>query len=196
MYKAILSLFLLIVVLVVFYLAIPPEKSEDRLSRSSYQEDFSDWVLFIPASGVFQVSLPTSPHYFDSTIDIPFSPKKGAYEIYASTKVNETLFMVSSVIYPGNMDLSDSQETLKALVEQLSHTRPGNRIIHLQETQFDRYPALDFLVDNQNFKIEGIAFLMGQRAYILTYIARKSDFNSREYEHFIHSFSLLKPSVS
>lgn len=195
MYKAILSIILLIVILIVFYLAVSPQKNGDPVATSTYQEDFSSWSPFVPASGVFRVSFPATPQYFDDSIELPFVPEKGGYEIYASTTVNGSIFMVGCVIYPKNADPSSNpQETLKALVEQLSYIRPGNQIIDLKESEFDYNPALDFSVENKEFKIAGKAILVGQRAYILTYIARKSDFNPREYEHFIGSFSLLNPS--
>lgn len=192
MYKIILGLILLVVVAFVFYLAVPPQKKGDSGSTSSVQENFSDWVNFNPPAKQFKVSLPSTPQFFEDTVELPFSPEKGEFEMYVSTKVNGTLFMVNSVRYPPKADTSNPQEVLRALVEQLSYTRPGNRIVALKESQFDRYPALDFSLENKEFKVEGKALMVDKRAFILTYIARKGDFDSREYEHFMNSFSLLE----
>ncbi len=192
MYKLILSVILLIAFCFIFYLGINPQKNSPISSPSSYEENFSDWIAFTPHSNLFKVSLPISPQFFEDAIELPFSPEKGEYEIYASTKVNGTLFMINLITYPKKAEAANPNETLRALVEQVSYTRPGNRIVNLKESEFEGYPALDFSIENNDFKIEGKAFLVNKRVFILNYAAKKKDFDIQEYDHFLHSFSLLK----
>jgi hypothetical protein len=161
-------------------------------STKSYEDDnFSTWSEFVPQSGLFKVTLPHSPQYAKDLVAIPNSDKKRRYDMYASEKIDGTLFLISMITYPLDVKTSPSDEILKETVEELKRSKPDNRISKSNNSTFETYPAVDFGITSPEFDVEGKAFIVDQIEYVLTYVTRKNDFDPVEYQYFIDSFKLL-----
>lgn len=164
----------------------------DKTTTSSDKEDFSTWQDFIPRSGLFKVLLPHTPQYAKDLVSIPDSDKKRRYDMYASEKIDGTLFLISVITYPSEVDTKNSHEILNQTVNELMQSNVDNRLISRKEIQFEKYPAVDFSMNNRDFHVQGRAILVDKIVYVVSYITRKNDFDPVEYQHFIDSFELLK----
>lgn len=153
---------------------------------------YADWREFVARSGKFKVLLPAVPQYAKEAVDIPNMNKKRQYEMYVSEKINGTIFLISLITYPSDVDTSNTQEMLHGIVEEMMGSKPGNQLISEKAETFDHYPATDFSIRNKETNIQGKAFMINKTIYLLTYIAKKADFEEGEYQHFIDSFQLLK----
>ncbi len=151
---------------------------------------FIDWKDFTPPSGRFKVNMPSTPHYARDAVDIPNTDKKRQYEMYASEKVNGSLFMINVITYPKDVDTSNSEEILKLMVEELMKSNPENQLVSLKQVTYQSHPALEFNINNAKFKVQGKMFMWEKTLYVLSYVARKEDFDITEYNHFMNSFIL------
>lgn len=161
--------------------------------------EFASWREFIPQSGLFQVKLPQPPQYAKDFLPIPSSDQKRRYDIYASEKIDGTLFLISVITYPEEAELSFADDMLQQTVEELLHSKPDNKLTKISDTIFQKIPGRDFSIDNREFHVEGKVIMVNKTLYVLSYITRKGDFNAKEYQYFIDSFELLhreaKPSA-
>ena len=153
-------------------------------------ENFNSWQSFKPRSGLFKVMLPHPPQYAKDLVPIPGSDQMRRYDMYASEKIDGTLFLISVITYPTEAEASESAEILKQIVEELMRSKPDNHLSNKKESRFKSYPALDFTIANQGFRVEGKVFMVGKAVYVLSYITRKDGFNKAEFQHFIDSFEL------
>lgn len=151
---------------------------------------YSDWLAFTPDSKEFKVMFPAYPQSAEETVPIPASDKKRHYMMFVSQMLNNTICMVSQVIYPADYDFSDPKGIMHDIVNQLLQGNPNNRIKSSEDTTFQGYPAYDFQITSKEFNIAGKAFIHNKTVYLLTYIAKQADFNLDDYKHFIDSFEL------
>lgn len=198
MYKIMMfALLALILVAVIFFTT--ESKTEKVLLGGISQKESAialDWKEFVARSGNFKALLPSDPQYAKQGVEIPNSDKKRRYELYASEKVNGTVFMISISTYPPDMDTSDVPQMLQDALTELMQGNPDNKLVKQEDTIYQNQPALEFTIENDPFKVEGVAFMVNKALYVLSYTARTLDFNPDEYKHFIDSFVLLPKKSS
>lgn len=168
-----------------------PEESESREKRN-----LATWKVFTPRSQLFKVSFPHKPQYAKDFIAIPNSDEKRRYDMYASEKVDGSLFLINVITYPSEVNTDPAEEILRQNIDELMHNKPDNRLTHMEKSSFDNLHAFDFTIENSDFFVEGKAILDGHIVYMLTYTTRDDNFDPEEYQHFINSFHLLRKSQS
>ncbi len=194
MYKMMMFVLLALVVVAVIFFTTDSKTEKILLGGVNQKESApiaSDWKEFTARSGNFKALLPSDPQYARQGVEIPNSDKKRRYDLYASEKVNGTVFMISISTYPPEIDTSDVPQMLQGALTELMQGNPDNKLLKQEDTIYQNQPALEFTIENDPFKVEGIAFMVGKALYVLSYTARTTDFNPAEYKHFIDSFVLL-----
>lgn len=154
---------------------------------------FSSWPEFTSNANNFKVSLPSKPQHAKQAVSIPKTEKKRQYEMYASEEqLDGSIFMVSVIKYPPEFPISSPNDALQEIVDEMMQTNANNRLNKVDRTDFEEYPALDFVILNNEFQIHGRVFMIDHTAYLLTHVAKKENFNHEEYNHFINSFHLIE----
>lgn len=166
-------------------------KSQSTSAQNSAMEIFENWTPFKPKSDLFKVLLPHPPQYAKDLVPIPGSDKKRRYDMYASEKIDGTLFLISVITYPAEIDMTESHDILKQIVDELKNSKPDNQITKVKDSLFKNDPALDFTIINKELQVEGIAFIEGKTVFVLSYVSKKDHFDQTEYQHYIDSFELL-----
>lgn len=196
MRKMIVGLVLIMALLGIFYLSRDTKSSDGlfNLTPSSSQEDpllFSYWKMYKPKSEDFEVLIPSEPQYAKDFIEIADSDKKKRYEIYASEKPDGTLFMISVITYPSEIDMGNTREVLKNMVRELAVGKKDHKLNDIAEIEKSGKLTYHFDIENNDFKIQGETFLVKNVQYVISYIVRKENYNEAEYNHFVNSFTLL-----
>lgn len=184
-----------------FYLSQKPKSSgiagsATSSDKNTESEAFATWKEFEPKSGLFKVMLPHLPQYAKDLVPIPGSDKKRRYDMYASEKIDGTLFLISAITYPPEVDMTDSHEILKQIVEELKNSKSDNQITNLKDSLFKTYHAEDFTIINKELQVEGKAFIVGNTVFVLSYVVKEDHFDSSEYQHYIDSFQLNPKNVA
>lgn len=196
MNKTAIAVIGLAILIALFLFVKEGEKSTDR-STSVDSENFSRWQEFRPRSGLFKVMLPHPPQYAKDLVPIPGSDQSRRYDMYASEKIDGTLFLVSVITYPDEAETSQVSDILKETVNELLHAKPDNKLSKLEEGMFKTQKSLDFSFLNGDLQVEGKVFIVGKTVYVLSYATRKNEFDSTEFKHFIDSFELIEePSTT
>lgn len=151
---------------------------------------FADWNQYVAENGKFKVLFPVVPQYLKQAVPIPNTDKQRLYEMYVSQKMNDTIFMVTLITYPKDIDTSNAKQTLLDLVDELKAAKPDNKMKDVKEGVYQNYPAVDYSLESDEFHVNGKAIMVGKTIFLLNYIARKNNFSSDEYQHFIDSFQL------
>lgn len=158
------------------------------------QNNFSTWKKFVPRSKLFEIHLPNSPQYGKDYVQIPNSDKKRRYDIYASEKLDGTLFLISVITYPPEYDTSSSFDILRQNIDELMHQKGDNRLNDIWQNTFQKDNSLDFSFENKDFRVQGRAIHDDHIVYLLSYIVKKDNFDEDEFNYFIDSFKILKHS--
>lgn len=164
-----------------------------RSTQGGGAADFSTWKKFIPSSNLFEINLPNPPQYGKDYVQIPGTDKKRRYDMYASEKLDGTLFLITVITYPPNYDTHDSFKILQENIDDLMHQKVDNRLNNLLQSQFQNHDTLDFSFENKDFIVDGRSIHDDPIVYMLSYITKKNNFDHEEFQHFIDSFKILKP---
>lgn len=152
---------------------------------------FADWREFTASSGRFKVELPAFPQYAKEAVNIPNTDKKRRYEMYVSQKINGSVFMINLITYPEDIDTSNTDQMLQSIVDEMVSINPGNQLKEVHHSLFQTYQAIGFHIANKDFDVQGKAFMVQKTMYLLTYVAKLSDFSESEFQYFLNSFQLL-----
>ncbi|WP_068469411.1 hypothetical protein [Candidatus Protochlamydia phocaeensis] len=199
MYKTVIVTVFLAMMLAVLYLATHMKDAYKVLPGSSSTKmavpPFADWRQFTPQSGKFKVDLPAVPQYAKEFVNIPNTDKKRRYEMFVSEKLNGSIFMINLITYPPDFAIVSANELLHSVIEELVTSNPNSRLVDITDTTFQTLPAINFKLLNQDYEIQGIAFLLNKTVYQLGYVAKKDDVDEMDYKHFIQSFDLLPKAM-
>jgi hypothetical protein len=155
---------------------------------------FSGWREFQAPSERFKVFLPAPPQYAKESVPIPDTDKKRQYEMYVSEKLNGPVFMISLITYPKEVDISNVEKMLQAIVDEMMKSKADNKLKKTENVIFQGHPAIKFNIVNANFNVEGMALMVDRTIYLLSYIAQNSEFTADDYQYFINTFKLLPKS--
>ncbi len=158
------------------------------------QANFATWKTFQPRSKLFEVNLPNQPQYAKEFLPISNSDKRRRYDLYASEKVDGTLFLISVISYPQDYTF-DSSEVLAEHIEEFLKSKLKNKMSKSEKTHHQNFEAMDFGYKSEDFLIEGKSIKGGNIIYILSYITTIKNFDKDEYNHFIDSFKILNRKV-
>lgn len=166
-----------------------PIKESKKMEVPSYAE----WREFTANTGRFRVMVPMPPQYAKDAVEIAGTDKKRLYEMYVSEKINGTIFMISLITYPSEVDTSNVDQILEETVHEMVATNPQNELRDFKDETFRGHKAVNFEIANHEFHVEGEAFMVDKTLYLLTYVAKTEDYNEADYQYFIRSFELLNP---
>lgn len=152
--------------------------------------EFADWNEYSGQSNNFRVSLPQPPQYARESAPIPDTDLKRAYEMYLSEQLNGTIYMISMITYPPQIETSNQNQMLHDFIKELVRSRPDNKLQQETDSSFQDKGAVDFMLFNKDYQMKGIAFMVDKTIYLLTYVANKNNFKTEEFDHFINSFRL------
>lgn len=154
-------------------------------------ESISTWKQFIAPGGEFEVYMPELPQHLQNTLDIAKSEKKKKFEIYVTENRGGSVFMVYRISYPLDFKTSNQQLILEDEINDIIVTNPNNRLVSSVETEYQGYPARKFELDNKDYTILGLAFMVEKVVYIITYATIDDEVNLNEFQRFVESFQLL-----
>jgi hypothetical protein len=152
---------------------------------------FADWREFISTASGFKVSVPDYPQQASQAVPIPNTNKKRKYKMYASEKVDGTVFMISVITYPSVADLSPPAVVVEELISEMVGKNPNNHLEKITHTTFKGHEAVDFVIQNPERKVDGKVVVIGKVLYLLTYIAKNQNFSEDDYKHFIETFDFI-----
>lgn len=156
----------------------------------------SNWIQYTSKEGQFQILFPRAPRH--AVTKLPFrSPSElVTYDNYVARGDDETLYLLTTALYPISPDGENAKAYLEKFVLQLVTNSRQNKILKLQHTLFESSPAIDFTLLNKEFWTYGRAIFVGNKMFILL-VSNFSDAQAQQnFKTFAGSLRLLQDSPS
>lgn len=154
-------------------------------------EAFKDvWFDYEAPAKEFKVSLPLLPQ--TATQDLP-DPKTGEvrhYEMYVAQTNGGTIFMISLITFPKEMDETVKSSTLKNMMNDMVSANPNNKLKTESSVSYAGESAIDFTIESESTLIQAREFFKGQTLYLLSLITKKDRPEKNHFEQFIQSFKI------
>ncbi|MGA8165629.1 MAG: hypothetical protein WB791_11545 [Waddliaceae bacterium] len=193
-----IALILLIVILAIlgFFLIKQSRESEETLETDEQAAipgddfDFHNWHEFSAPNGSFKVLLPSLPQHATENISDPKFQKKKKYDMYVSEKPDGTVFMINLIGLPDIPPSIDSKKLLTATMNDMVSSNPENKLKTVEVGEYNGYPSLDFIMENNEVNIDAKIFLVENTLYVLSRVVKNQNYTPNEYNFFINSFEL------
>lgn len=161
--------------------------------KHSTKNQGQEWQTFTSKSSGFSVDLPTKPEHVQQTIDIPKTDLKIEYNTYLSEPSDNVVYVISVWNYPPQIDMSKPEVNLQDGFGGMLSALPGSEVMNMRMTEVQKYPALEFLVKNEDIYFQGKLILVYNTLYQVFTVYKNNVDMSDNYIHFIDSFKLLNP---
>ncbi len=160
------------------------------VDKKTQQHAVKEWKEFHAPLGAFQVLLPALPQHAQESVALPSGRGLITYEMYLAQDGDGSAYMISLVQYPQGFDTSNARELLQGVKQEMVQANPKNILKEDRSGQFQLYPALDFLIENNGIYIRSTCFLAGKTLYVLTMIDSSLSSLPPRFEKFAQSFKI------
>lgn len=165
-------------------------------SKNSQEKTYS-WPPYHSIIGKFKVTFPLTPQHEVKSVQVPNIDYDIRYEVYSCTIDPDLAYVVSSVEYPQEVNISNPEVNLEGSLNGILNSTPNNELVSSDFTTHDKYKALDFIIKNgfimknKELYIKGKIIILDKRAYTLMYQYTKDKYNEYYYNKFVNSFEIL-----
>lgn len=203
MFKEFLKWFIIIAILLGIVLYIYGQKlmfgmtstsTENYVDKTLENPSVNHWIPYEPPSKKFSSKFPSPPqHATDRSLDAKTKEPK-QYEMYISEN-NGKVFMISVISFLKGDKSLEGESVLKAVVDDMVASNPGNKLDKIQFGSNDGYKDVDFQITNSAYAINGRAFFAENHLYVLSALSKTPQESQDEFAYFIKSFKLNKSPI-
>ncbi|MBB65104.1 MAG: hypothetical protein CMO81_08575 [Waddliaceae bacterium] len=168
-----------------------------------YQQDLArdthllqGWREYNSTDGGFRVEFPAFPQHVKEYYALADTGLLLEYDVYVVEEEDGTIYMMSLITYPQEIDTSDTTAILHGLKEEMMQSNETNALQSEEQTQYKGVDALNFVIQNQEADINSRALMNDHTLYLLSVIDRKNQFQRDDYMHFVNSFELLETATT
>ncbi|MFN4175308.1 MAG: hypothetical protein ACK4HV_09425, partial [Parachlamydiaceae bacterium] len=84
------------------------------------------------------------------------------------------------------------EKLLSDLVNELVHANKDNQLQDVKNSEFRKFKAVDFKMNNQDVTIQGKAIKKGRHIYLISMMKKGDEPDPNEYLFFINSFEVIE----
>lgn len=181
---------------VALYDSQSPSKAYPEIALNEVRESngFSGWIEFISAKNNFKTFFPAIPQYVEQNIEDPDSQTNHHYEMFVAEQNNGSVYMVNIISYGKDFKLLKPQVMLDDVIKKMQKNNENNKLAKSEDTTFNNFPAKRFQFDQDKLTILGCAFIVDNKVYVISYIAKNGQVNREEFDHFLNSFKYTSES--
>lgn len=180
---------LIVILLGLLFMYHKPQNG-DKAVPKAVQSNFEDWHLYTSPSESFKVFLPSLPQNASSTLTDKETNKPRTYNTYVSQKPDGTTFIINVITIAE--DKGGDEKLLSDLVNELVHANKDNQLQDVKNSEFRKFKAVDFKMNNQDVTIQGKAIKKGRHIYLISMMKKGDEPDPNEYLFFINSFEVIE----
>ncbi|MCB1112789.1 MAG: hypothetical protein H7A37_08970 [Chlamydiales bacterium] len=151
--------------------------------------DVANWTEYEDVDEMFKVNLPSPPEHVSQTITDRVTNQIRHYSIYASKDLEGTVYMVTEITFPSEIDPTDNEDLLHDVVKEMVASKPTNELVSMESTTFHGGPAVNFQINgNEDTVIYGVTFSKNKKLYTVSSIGATKYNDEAKFEKFADSF--------
>lgn len=170
--------------------AVVVDKNKAVTAASTDDSQYQNWHEFTPQDGEFKVLLPALPQNAKEKLPDPKTKTPRQYDMYVSSKDDGTIFMISKVTMDEDTNAKINENVLSTVIDDVVAANPQSKVKKMELGKYKGFPSLDFAIDNEQYTIQGKAFLNDHTLYMLTMVAKIALFKQDDFNFFVNSFDL------
>lgn len=173
----------------------PPVSREIQEQQKQYAKlELQNWHEFTPQSNGFKVLFPTLPQHATEKLNDPHTNESRLYDMFVSQKENGNIYMISVItLLDPTIKLNESM--LSSVVDNMVTASPTTKVTKMEMGNYKTYPSIDFSLESPQGYVDGKAFLVGNRLYMLTGVSNLTNYNRMEFDFFVNSFQLTSDKL-
>ncbi len=152
---------------------------------------FPSWETFIPLNKDFSIKVPSAPQ--ERTYS---STSTQNLKLFTSGDASGTTYAIGEAVYLPSLSTATIQSIFNNSINTLIAERRGNTLVSFSTSTFDGHPAIDYLIENNQYLPGDIVYsrgrniLVGDKAFEIQMIYKAENQNDGTYNAFVSSFTL------
>lgn len=193
-WKYLLAVLVTGVIMAMLFVVMVPTFYRPAVERLEVPEPgkYDSWWQFTSAIGGFKVMLPTQPLHATESLPVQGQSYSLNYQMYAAEDMAGTTYSVNMITYPDEVKFNNPRSVLENVMNELAATNKAGELKAMAFGTFANTESLDFTIHTPQTIVDSRTFLVGQRLFLLTMIAKTQLHNADNYMYFADSFEFVE----
>lgn len=167
------------------------KNSEDSTRGNGKGSEKKRWKDFSSSTGNFKVQFPSLPQHANEILKDPKTKEKKDYDMYVSEGDHGNIYMINVITFMENKHPLNEEVALKGIVNDMLSANPNSTMKRMDMATFQKAKAIDFSIEKDQTTIDGKAFIVGKKLYVLSHVAENSKHQPEDFNFFVNTFQLL-----
>jgi hypothetical protein len=149
------------------------------------------WKEMHARSGDCKIAFPGMPQLVQQSLKVEGTETRLSYDVYLAPMQNRGVCLLLIAQYPTEIPLGQEMFGLQALVKGILSKDADNKLVFSEPSVSQKFPALNFLVQNGKNYFRAQAIMVGSKLYMIAMEGGKVHFDESLFQVFVSSFKLL-----
>lgn len=149
------------------------------------------WKEIHARSGDCKIAFPGMPQLIQQSLKVEGTEARLTYDVYLAPLLNRGVCLLLIAQYPTEIPAGQEMLGLQALVKGILSKDADNKLIFSESSASQKFPTLNFLVQNGKNYFRAQAVMVGSKLYMIAMEGGKVHFDESLFQVFVKSFKLL-----
>ena len=158
--------------------------------KSSTKTEQASWIKYRSPSGLFAVSIPSTPEFKSEIERDPDGFATRTNETYTSEDDRKNLYIIYFIRYlagDGQLPLP-ANTLLNNLMYEILESQKGSQLLGFRKVNFKGRTGLEFSIATQDLMMDNLAFVDKGDLYLLSKIGHDHSIHQKDFDRFTQSF--------
>lgn len=157
---------------------------------SVHANEGSAWNLMVSRTGDCRINFPSQPQMVQQSFQISDDGLRLHYDVYIAPFEDKGVCLLLIAQYPMPITKGHELSGLEGLLNGIIGHSEDNKLTFAKVIELQGTPGIDFLVHSKSNYFRGLAFMMGNKLYLIAMEGKKEFLNEKIFDRFSKSFKL------
>ncbi len=155
-----------------------------------HANESSPWNLMISRTGDCRIHFPARPQMVQQSFQISDDGLRLHYDVYLAPFEDKGVCLLLIAQYPLPITKGNEITGLEGLLNGIIGHSADNKLTFAKVIELQGTPGIDFLVHSKSNYFRGLAFMIGNKLYLIAMEGKKENLNEKIFNRFSKSFEL------
>ncbi|MBS0626224.1 MAG: hypothetical protein JSS32_09260 [Verrucomicrobia bacterium] len=158
----------------------------------AHADEGTAWNLMVSRTGDCRINFPSRPQMVQQSLKMTEEGLRLNYDVYLAPFEDKGVCLLLIAQYPLPIAPGNELAGLEGLLNGIIGHNADNKLSFAKVIDLKGIPAVDFLVQNGTNYFRGLAFMSGNKLYLIAMEGKKGSLDEKVFGRFSNSFQLHK----
>ena len=156
----------------------------------AHADEGSPWNLMVSRTGDCKIHFPSRPQMVQQSLKVNEEGLSLNYDVYLAPFEDKAVCLLLIAQYPLPVTPGNELAGLEGLLNGIIGHNAENKLMFAKVIEAKGVPAVDFLVQSGTNYFRGLAFMVGDKLYLIAMEGKKGSLDEKIFSRFTGSFQL------